>query len=132
VGPWAGARAEPLGGVRGAQHFVRRDHDLAAAVRDVVPGGVDAVIDAASVGVPALDAVRGGGAFVAVLGGAPVPLRGIRVVNVWIRADGPRLSALARAGLRLRVADTLALDEVAQAHRRVEKGGLRGRLVLVP
>jgi hypothetical protein len=30
------------------------------------------------------------------------------------------------------VAETLPLAEVAQAHRRLEKGGLRGRLVLVP
>jgi hypothetical protein len=89
-------------------------------------------VDAASVGMTALDAVTGGGAFVAVLGPAPLPLRGIRVTNVWIRADGPRLTALAHAGLRLRVAGELLLDEVAEAHRRLEKGGLRGRLVLVP
>jgi hypothetical protein len=32
----------------------------------------------------------------------------------------------------LRVADTLLLEDVAEAHRRFTKGGLRGRLVLVP
>lgn len=107
--------------------------ELGSMVRERVPGGVDAVVDAASLGMPALDAVRGGGAFVALLAGrAPVPLRGVRVSNVWIRADGPRLGALARAGLRLRVAGTLPLEDVAEAHRRMEKGGLRGRLVLIP
>jgi NADPH:quinone reductase len=116
----------------GAEHVVARGRDLATAVRDAVPGGVDAAIDAASIDLPALDAVRGGGAFVSVLGGAPVPLRGIRVTNVWIKADGPRLSELAHAGLCLRVAHTLALDEVAEAHRRLQTGGLRGRLVLLP
>jgi NADPH:quinone reductase-like Zn-dependent oxidoreductase len=112
--------------------FVPRVGDLAAAVRDAVPGGVDAAVDAASVGMTALDAVTGGGAFVAVFGPAPLPLRGIRVANVWIRADGPRLTALASAGLRLRVAGELPLDKVAEAHRRLEQGGVRGRLILRP
>ena len=128
----AGRRDEPLFRELGAEHFVARGADLAEAVRHAVPGGVDSVIDAASVGVAALDAVRGGGAFVGVLGGAPVPLRGIRVSTVWIRADGPRLATLARAGLHLRVADTLPLPQAAEAHRRLDAGGLRGRLVLVP
>jgi NADH oxidase (H2O2-forming) len=34
--------------------------------------------------------------------------------------------------LSLRVAQTYALDDTAQAHSRLEKGGVRGRLVLVP
>ena len=116
----------------GAGNFVPRGADLASAVRAAVPGGVDATIDSACVGGSALDATRGGGAFVAVLGRVPVPLRGIRVSNVWIRADGPRLSALAAAGLQLRVADVLPLDQVVHAHQRLDKGGLRGRLVLIP
>ncbi|ROO90697.1 NADPH:quinone reductase-like Zn-dependent oxidoreductase [Actinocorallia herbida] len=111
--------------------------DLAEAVRALVPGGVDGALDAASLGVRALGGVRNRGAFVAVVGGAaPVGLRGIRVANVWITADADRLaelSALAASGsLTLRVADTLPLHEAAQAHARLAKGGLRGRLVLVP
>ena len=47
----------------------------------------------------ALDAVRGGGAFVAVVaGGRPHPLRGIRVRNVMVRADGARAAGAVRAG----------------------------------
>jgi NADPH:quinone reductase-like Zn-dependent oxidoreductase len=129
----ADPRDEALVRELGAEHVVPRGVDVASAVRAAVPGGVDTAVDAASIGVAALDAVRGGGSFVAVRGGrAPVPLRGIRVANVWIRADGPRLTALAAAGLRLRVADTLPLEQVAEAHRRLERGGLRGRLVLLP
>lgn len=116
----------------GAEFFVPRAADLPAAVRELVPGGVHAALDAASVGALALDAVRGGGALVSVLGNAPAPLRGIRVGNVWIRADGARLAGLAAAGLRTRVADVLPLERVAEAHRRLAAGGLRGRLVLVP
>ncbi|MEU3572323.1 zinc-binding dehydrogenase, partial [Kitasatospora sp. NPDC036755] len=51
-------------------------------------------------------------------------------------ADGPalaRLSALVADGrLTLRVADTLPLEQAAHAHRRLEAGGLRGRLLLTP
>jgi NADPH:quinone reductase-like Zn-dependent oxidoreductase len=84
---------------------------------------------------PALDAVRDKGAFVAVAAGAaPVPLRGTHVHNVWIHTDGPRLAELAAlvdAGqLTPRVAATLPLEQVASAHQRVAEGGLRGRIVL--
>lgn len=120
----------------GAAEFVPRSADLAAAVRDVVPGGVDAVFDAAVLGYPAMDAVRAGGAFVEFAGTGPVPLRGIRVVPVAIHADGAALSGLAglaSAGkLTLRVADTYPLAEAAKAHQRLQDGGVRGRLVLLP
>ncbi|MEV4757111.1 NADP-dependent oxidoreductase [Micromonospora sp. NPDC049559] len=115
----------------GAEFFVPRDADLADTVRDLVPAGVDAAVDAAHLGVVALDAVRNGGDFVALTGATPVPLRGVRISNVWIRADGVRLAELAALGLRPRVADTLPLDRVRTAHERLERGGLRGRLVLV-
>jgi NADPH:quinone reductase-like Zn-dependent oxidoreductase len=133
----AGAGDEALARGFGAEVFVPRSAPLAETVRRAVPGGVDGALDAAVLGVPALDAVRGGGAFVAVIGGAaPPPLRGIRVANVWVRADGAALRELsasaARGALTLRVADTLPLADVAEAHRRLAKGGLRGRLVLVP
>ena len=133
----AGAADEPLVRELGATWFVPRTARLGEAVRALVPGGVDGALDAAVLGVAALDAVRSGGSFVAVVGGGePVPLRGTRVVNQWIRADGARLAdlvALVEAGsLTLRVAETLPLDQVAMAHERLAKGGLRGRLVLTP
>ncbi|RKT08688.1 NADPH:quinone reductase-like Zn-dependent oxidoreductase [Streptomyces sp. 1114.5] len=134
----AGEDDEQLVRSLGAQWFVPRGvGDVAAAVRELVPGGVNGAVDAALLGVRALGAVRGRGAFVAVAGGSePVGLRGIRVANVWITADGPalgRLAALAGDGrLTLRVADTLPLEQAAQAHRRLADGGLRGRLVLTP
>jgi NADPH2:quinone reductase len=69
-------------------------------------------------------------------GAAPIPLRGVRVRSVWIRADGERLAELARLAedgtLPLRVADVLPLTEAAAAHERLAAGGLRGRLVLTP
>ncbi|WNI24582.1 alcohol dehydrogenase catalytic domain-containing protein [Streptomyces sp. ITFR-16] len=123
----------------GARWFVPRSAGpgLAEAVRDLVPGGVDAALDAAAVGLAALGAVRSRGAFVSVVGGAaPVPLRGITVREQWIAADAHALaglSSLAGTGaLTPRVAGTLPLHEAGRAHRLLAEGGLRGRLVLVP
>ena len=121
----------------GADVFVPRTEKLADAVRNAVPGGVDGAIDAAQIGVAALDAVRDGGRFVPVTDPAtPEPARGITVQKVEIRPDGQRLAELARlvdAGeLALRVATTVPLADAAEAHRLLEKGGLRGRIVLVP
>ncbi|MEV4247177.1 NADP-dependent oxidoreductase [Streptosporangium canum] len=133
----AGAGDEELVRSLGAEFFVPRDAELGSAVRELVPGGTHGAIDAAAIGTAALTAVRNGGSLVAVLGGAaPVPLRGTRVSNVWIRADGARLAELARLAdegrLTLRVADALPLAEAAAAHERLTAGGLRGRLVLLP
>lgn len=133
----AGGRDEELVRGLGADEFIPRTAGLGGAVRQVVPQGVHGAIDAALAGVPVLDAVRNGGSFVAVTAGAaPPPLRGIRVSNVWIRADGAqlaRLAALAEAGrLTPRVAELRPLGQVAAAHRRLAAGGLRGRIVLEP
>ena len=56
-----------------------------------------------------------------------------------LAADAPLLAAwldwtaLAAAGkLTLRVAGTYPLEEAARAHKRLEAGALRGRLVLIP
>ncbi|WP_290060796.1 zinc-binding dehydrogenase, partial [Amycolatopsis solani] len=92
----AGEADEALVRELGADEFVPRGPDLAERVRALVPGGADAVLDTALLGLDALDAVRGGGEFVAfAAGAAPNPLRGVRVRGVWIRADGDRLAGLA-------------------------------------
>ncbi|NUR84059.1 MAG: NADP-dependent oxidoreductase [Nonomuraea sp.] len=121
----------------GAEWFVPRGAELADAVRAHVPGGVDAVVDAAVQGLAALDAVRDGGAFVALSAGvAPVALRGTDVATVFFRPHAAQLAELVRlveAGrLTLRVAGTYPLEQAADAHARLAKGGVRGRLVLEP
>jgi hypothetical protein len=51
----------------------------------------------------------------------------------WFRADLERLLGLLAAGaIRPRVAERISFDEVASAHRRLEAGGLTGKLVLCP
>jgi NADPH:quinone reductase len=51
----------------------------------------------------------------------------------WFREDLGRLfELLATRAIRPRVAERISFDEVAEAHRRLEAGGLEGKLVLCP
>ena len=120
----------------GADEFIPRTANLGSAVRQVLPHGADGALDAAVAGITALDAVRDGGSFVAVAAGAaPTPLRGIRVSNVsitptppgWPNSPPSPTPAASPASCR-----DPAAREVADAHRRLAKGGLRGRIVLQP
>jgi NADPH:quinone reductase-like Zn-dependent oxidoreductase len=122
---------------RGAICFVSRDEELNQAVRRFVPHGVDGVLDAAALGEPALAAVRDGGVFVSLRSDVlPQPRRAIAVRHTSAGPEATRLShlsALAEVGvLTPRVARTYPLPEAAQAHAQVARGGLRGRIVLVP
>jgi NADPH:quinone reductase-like Zn-dependent oxidoreductase len=52
---------------------------------------------------------------------------------VWFREDLERLFGLLASGaIRPRVAERISFEEVAEAHRRLEAGGLDGKLVLCP
>ncbi len=51
----------------------------------------------------------------------------------WFQEDlGRLLGMLASGDIRPRVAERLSFDQVAEAHRRIEAGGLKGKLVLCP
>jgi NADPH:quinone reductase len=51
----------------------------------------------------------------------------------WFREDLERLFGLLATGaVRPRVAERISFDEIVEAHRRVEAGGLEGKLVLCP
>ncbi|GHE11874.1 NADP-dependent oxidoreductase [Streptomyces alanosinicus] len=129
---------EVVGHARAGDEELVRSLGAARFTSDgVAPGSVDAVLDAAVLGAPALEWVRDGGAFVAVRDGVlPEAARGVRMENVWVRADGAQLAELVRlvdeGVLTLRVAQAYGLDEAAKAHARLAEGGARGRLVLVP
>jgi NADPH:quinone reductase-like Zn-dependent oxidoreductase len=99
--------------------------------------GWDAVADGAVLQEEGLALVRDGGTFVGVQPSAkPATERGITVDVVVAHPDGPRLGdllTLAASGkLPARVHAVVPLDQVADAHRAVAKGGLRGRYVLKP
>ncbi|WP_020574905.1 NADP-dependent oxidoreductase [Actinopolymorpha alba] len=99
--------------------------------------GWDAVADGAALQERGLALVRDGGAFVGVRpNAAPAAERRITVATVVAHPDGPRLGDLldrtASGELPARVHAVVSLDQVADAHRTVAKGGVRGRYVLTP
>jgi NADPH:quinone reductase-like Zn-dependent oxidoreductase len=72
-----------------------------------------------------------------VLGGKRLRLYSINLMRArhpaWFREDLERLFGLLAAGaIRPRVAERISFEEVAEAHRRLEAGGLAGKLVLCP
>jgi NADPH:quinone reductase len=133
----AAAADEELVRELGADVVVPRGERCAEAIRDVFPGGVDAVLDAALLGSAILPAVRDGGQLAKV---RPYPLeseRGIVIRQVFVNeyaSNQEALRGLVRQAsadqVTLRVAETLAPERAADAHRALEAGGVRGRLVI--
>lgn len=121
----------------GVDHVVPRGDDVAEHIRAIVPDGVDALFDAAAMKEKALPCVRDGGAFVSFsFWKGPVP-RGVTIHRVNVFGEyhsGDKLDALRRhveeGVLTPRVADVFPAEQAAEAHRRLEGRGVRGRLVL--
>jgi NADPH:quinone reductase-like Zn-dependent oxidoreductase len=121
----------------GADVVVRRGDDVAARIREHFPHGVDGLADGAVQDALVLPAVRDGGAVATVRGYRGDGQRGVRMYPTLVRRvaeDRPALDRLRRQAedgvLTLRVARTYPVEEAAEAHRELEKGGVRGRLVL--
>ncbi|GIM92615.1 NADP-dependent oxidoreductase [Paractinoplanes toevensis] len=130
------SRDEPFLVTRGAT-FVPRSDDPVRSLHDRYPDGVDAVLDAATIGPSMIQAVRDGGVFVSLTPPkTPEAERGIRVYRAHAQSDGRQLRALAelvgQGHLTLRVAETFSFEDAPKAHAAMLKGGLRGRVVLVP
>jgi NADPH:quinone reductase-like Zn-dependent oxidoreductase len=94
---------------------------------------VDALLDAVPIG--DVGCVRDGGTALFTRRISELePQRGIRYEMPLVHVDAPMLADLTQQAaddrLRTRVAQTLDLDDAAEAHRRLERGGLRGKLVL--
>jgi NADPH:quinone reductase len=118
---------------------------LAARVRALAPGGVDAAVDAAG-GDEALDTSlalvperarivtllasrRAFGSGIAVIGGAPGADPGTEV-RAAARLELTRLAGEGR--LRVVVAATYPLAEAAAAHRALAGGHTHGKIILLP
>jgi NADPH:quinone reductase-like Zn-dependent oxidoreductase len=121
----------------GATHVVPRGDGFAAAVRELYPAGADGLLDAALMGPPALAAIKDEGHLAAVRPFQGETERGITISLVLVGEhlhDGARvaeLAALAAKGtLTLRVAELIPAERAVDAHRKLEAGGVRGRLVL--
>lgn len=122
-----------------------RDQDFSARVMSLTDGhGVDVAID--NVGTPVFESVRrslavnGRWVLVGQLTGGLVPfspaqlfLRNQSMLSVHSTSRAQledSLDLIARGLVKPVITETCALDEVAQAHRRMEAGGVTGRLVI--
>src|SRR5215211_2110949 len=121
----------------GADVVVRRGDDVAARIREEFPDGVDGLADGSVQDALVLPAVKDGGAVATVRGYRGDGQRGLRFFPTLVRKVAEDRAALDRLReqvedgvLTLRVARTLSAEEAAEAHRMLERGGVRGRLVL--
>lgn len=103
-------------------------------VRALAPEGVDAVADFVGGQLETSLAVLADGGRLASVADPGVIEHGGRWI--WVRPDGAesaRLAALADEGkLKVEVARTYGLDEVAEAFAESQSGHVRGKLVIVP
>jgi NADPH:quinone reductase-like Zn-dependent oxidoreductase len=121
----------------GADIVVRRGDDVASRIRSHFPEGVDGLADGAVLNERVIPAVRDGGAFTSVRGFPGVPQRDIRFSTTFVRNYAQefekldQLRQLVEDGrMTLRVAEVYPPERAADAHRRLEAGGTRGRLVI--
>jgi NADPH:quinone reductase-like Zn-dependent oxidoreductase len=122
----------------GADIIVPRGDDIAAQIRKMVPEGVDGLADGAVQRELAVGAVKDGGAFASVRGWGGDGGRGITFHRTSVREYDHRPELLDRLRqqaedgvLTLRVAATFPPERAADAHRRLEARGTRGRCVIV-
>ncbi len=133
----ASASDENLVKSLGADIIVERGNDVARKIRTHFPNGVDGLADGAVLNQLAILAVRDAGSFTAVRGFDGESERNIHFTQTWVRNYDcefeklNELRGLVEAGaLTLRVAQSYKPEEAADAHRRLERGGTRGRLVI--
>jgi len=121
----------------GADIIVPRGDDIAAQIRKVATLGVDGLADGSFQSGLAVGAVRNGGGFASVRGWSGDE-RGIAFHRTSVRDYNHRADLLDRLRqlvedgmITLRVAATFPAKQAAEAHRRLEAKGTRGRFVLV-
>ena len=121
----------------GADHIIPREKNFVEEIREIFPKGVDGIADGALLNEDAIGAVKDNGSFTSVRNFIGEPQRDINFTATWVseyNCDFERLDKLRQQvedGLiSLRVADTVTPNNVAEAHRRLDAGGTRGRMVI--
>lgn len=120
---------------------VDRHGDVVRQVQAVTPDGVDAVMDLAGgpeavrTTIPVMkDGSRAGSILLPPEIGEKDQARGIKGKYVFVRPYGAQLADLSArvdsGSLRIHVHQTFPLEDAAEAHRALEAGGHRGKLVL--
>ena len=133
----AAERDEDLVRSLGADIVVRRGPDVADRIRHEFPGGVDGLADGSVQDALVLPAVKDGGAVATVRSYEGDGQRGVRVLPCLVRTMDEEREALdglrqlvEDGALTLRVAKTFPAEQGAEAHRMLEGGGVRGRVVI--
>ncbi|HXX85387.1 MAG TPA: NADP-dependent oxidoreductase [Casimicrobiaceae bacterium] len=123
----------------GAREVVPRGEGMTAAVRDKHPAGVDGLVDAALIGDAVAALVRDGGGVVGVRAAQPYDTQRLKVTWVSVLNQITNTESLEwlaervrRKVLTPRISHRIHLADAKEAHRLVDQGGLRGRVVLVP
>jgi NADPH:quinone reductase-like Zn-dependent oxidoreductase len=121
----------------GADIIIRRGGDFPALIREHFPDGVDGLADGALLNERAIPAVRDGGMFTSIRGFVGEPQCDITFATTFVRSYDcefeklNRLRQMVEAGtVTLRVADVYPPERTGEAHRRLDAGGTRGRLVI--
>lgn len=122
----------------GADIVVERGPGVAQRIVEAAGRRVDGVIDGAVIGDELMDALADGAPFLVVRSLADatsvrgIDVRRVLVVDYARRTDLlDELRALVEDGtLELRVAQTFAPEDAPEIHRRLEAGGVRGRMVI--
>lgn len=121
----------------GADEIVPRGADVTERIRELEPGGVDGLVDGAVLDEAAAPAVKDGGGIATVRGFRGEEVRGITyhpVLVVSYLRETAALDELRRqveeGVLTPRVARTFGPEQAVEAHRLLEAGGTRGRLVI--
>jgi NADPH:quinone reductase-like Zn-dependent oxidoreductase len=145
---WRGARVLATASGSDGVAFVRalgiekvidgKRDDIGRAARELVPEGVDALL--AFAGGDALmacmDSLRKGGRIAHPNGIEPAPRKRkqITIRSYDAEASPEQFAALNRAviasGLQVPIAESYPLDRAADAHRRMERGHLLGKIIL--
>jgi NADPH:quinone reductase-like Zn-dependent oxidoreductase len=133
----ASEKDERLVASLGADIVVRRGDDVASRFRHHFPQGVDGLADGAVLNELVIPAVKDGGAFTSIRGFLGAPQRDIRFTATFVRSYALEVEKLDKlrqqveAGvITLRVAEVYPPERAGEAHRRLEAGGTRGRLVI--
>jgi NADPH:quinone reductase len=121
----------------GADEVVPRGEAMHAAVRVRFPHGVDGLVDGALLGNSAAALVRDGGTTVALRKANVITDPRLRNTHVGVLNEATNTDALrwvaqqvSQGVLRPRVAVRLPYTQAAEAHALLERGGVRGRVVL--
>ena len=121
----------------GVDHIIPREKNFVEEVRKIFPNGVDGIADGALLNEKAVGAVKDNGSFTSVRNFIGEPQRNINFTATWVseyNCDFEKLNKLRQQvedGLiSLRVADIVTPENAAEAHRRLDAGGTRGRMVI--